>query len=71
MNTEKLNAVLKAIKEANNNQAKPISEDGTNEVLIAILNEHADGVKDDADALTEMFGESGLQRIRDAEQGFY
>lgn len=66
----KLSAIINDIKNANKANAKPISEDQTNEVVLNILRAH--GIEnDDEDLLIKKFGVAGYEKIREAEAGLY
>ena len=65
-----LDQILDAIKSENNSRADAnMSSDSDNQCIAEILGHHA--LRDDEDSLVEAFGQGGLEKIRDAEQGIY
>jgi len=64
-----LTQIINEIKESNANSSALMSEEPSNERILAILRNH--DLDDDVDILENVFGLGGLQLIRDAEAGVY
>jgi len=72
-NEKVLSLIIKEILNANDRAGRAIANDPDNEVLLSIFH-NAMGkfdieLVDDADALADLFGLVGLDKIRDAEAG--
>jgi len=63
------NEIISKIKDANEKNGNPISEDSTNETIKNILDEF--DLRDDYDDLVNNLGELNYTKVRDAEKGFY
>tara|TARA_R110002126_G_scaffold28515_10_gene95001 strand:- start:423 stop:680 length:258 start_codon:yes stop_codon:yes gene_type:complete len=75
--SEILAEILAEIKKENDreNRELPIAHDGDNLEIQLILSlvgdDHGVEIEDDAEMLEAMFGREGLDKIREAESGFY